>query len=192
MKQTITESAGEVGEGVVEEAMAMLDRPGPGRPDRTRFRRGRAAAVLVVALLALAAGAGGWQWKQLHDAASARAQALDAARRIAVVVASYDHRDYDAYTEAVLEVATGSFADRFAKRKQDLRTVVEQADARVEAHVVDAAVRSLSDGKAVVLLFVDQTLNGGSTGEESTDGSRMTMTLVRSEGAWLVSEIKLR
>lgn len=154
---------------------------------RSRLGWGRIAAAAVIALLAATAGWAGWQWKQAEDLASARAQALDAARHHAVVVASYDHRDFDGYVEEVSDLATGDFADQFAETNKDMREVMKQTKAQVEATVVDAGVQSASDDEAVVLLLVDQ--RGASSEGESTDRVVMRMTLVRSGGEWLVSEI---
>lgn len=169
--------------------------PALGSRGRSRLGRGRTAVTLVVVLLVLAAVVASWQWRQATDQAndleSTREQVLKAAERNAVVISSYDHRDFDAYTKAVRSLATGEFADRFAGREKDLRTVVEQSEAQVEATVVDAALQSASDNEAVVLLFVDQTLGGAKTNDEPPSQMRMKMTLVRTGDRWLVSKLEL-
>ncbi len=197
MKNTTT-ATGEAGDGAVESAAAQGtgkdaagpdSEPAPWGPIRSRLGWGSIATAVVVVFLALTAGWATWQWKQVQDLESAREQALDAAQRHAVVVASYDHRDLDSYVEKVNGLATGNFADQFAKTNEDLRMVVERTEVQVEATVVDAAVRSASEDEAVVLLFVDQTVKGTSTDGESIDRVAMRMTVVRSGDQWLVSKI---
>lgn len=188
---TTDETAGKSAARAAEESAGSTGRT----LSRSRLGRGRTAVALVIVLLALAAVVASWQWKQAlaqgNDLESTREQVLHAAESNAVLMSSYDHRDFDGYTKAVKDLATGEFADRFAAREKDLRTVVNQSEAQVEATVVDAAVQSASDDEAVVLLFVDQTLKGAGTDDESTSQMRMRMTLVRSGDRWLVSKLGL-
>ena len=148
---------------------------------------------LLVALAALATTTilFGVRANHLQQATSARTQALAAARADAVVIASYDYRKLDAYFNSVKTIATGSFAKQYTKANTTLRGILTQSKAVVKAKVIGAGVESSTDRRAVVVLFVDQSVVNAS-GAPQTDRSRMLMTLQKSAGRWMVSDLALQ
>jgi Mce-associated membrane protein len=57
--------------------------------------------------------------------------------------------------------------------------------------VLKSAVESISGSKAVVLLFVNQSVANTTQQGVNTDDSRIEVTLVRSDGRWLLQDLKL-
>jgi Mce-associated membrane protein len=127
-----------------------------------------------------------------RDASNAdRTAALAAAKADAIDVATYSylhlHRDFG----RVEGESTPSFRHTFIQSSQSLSKVLVQYKATASAKVLSEAVQSISDSKAVVLLFVNQSVKNTAQQGVSTDDSRIEVTLVRSGDRWLLLKLKL-
>lgn len=150
--------------------------------------------LLLVAGLLLSAGAAGgaywWMYRpdRLTDAA-ARNQVTEAAREGTVALLSYapDTLDKDlanAKSHLTGEFLTyyGQFTDKFvapASRQRGIKT---------EASVIRAAVSEMRPERAVVLAFVNQVTTSKERPDPSLATSSVLVTLVKSDGRWLISE----
>ncbi len=116
---------------------------------------------------------------------------MAAAKADAIDVATYSylhlHRDFGRVESA----ATPSFRRSFIRSSNSLSKVLVQYKATASAKVVRAAVESISDSKAVVLLFVNQSVANSTQQGVSTDDSRIEVTLVRSGNRWLLNGLKI-
>lgn len=169
---------------------------GTAAPARRRGWLGRhwvevVAGVVVVALLAgLAVSllALRRQWS-LDDA---RRSALKAGEQSAVALSSYDYRSLDRDFGAVTSRSTPSFRDSFTQTSVSLRKVLEQYDATATSTVVAAGVSSVTEKRAVVLVFLNQVAtNTNQKNGPTTDQSRIEVSLARSGSAWLIDSVKL-
>lgn len=166
-----------------------------------RFPRGRlltaASAVLLVAGL-VAAAVLGWQYREGQHADRARGEALDAARKAAPVVLSYDYRRLDRDFARARTHLTGDFRDEYGRTTKTVvgptarkyhgvvkATVVEPAGGGAPA----ASVVSASPDRAVVLLFVNQVTRSTQVTGSRVDLNRVRMTLTRASGGWKVSGV---
>lgn len=120
-----------------------------------------------------------------------RASATAAAKADATDVATYSylhlHRDFG----RVESESTPAFRRNFIRSSDSLSKVLVQYKATASAKVLAAAVSSISSGKAVVLLFVNQSVANSTQQGVSKDDSRIEVTLVRSNGRWLMQDLKL-
>ena len=148
------------------------------------------AAGLVVAVVL--AGVASWHWYQAHERDELRDDALRDARKLAVQVTSYDYRDVDAYFTLLQELSTGDFAERYETATDDLREVLVSSESVVTSEVLSAGVTSLGDERAVVVLFVDQTVQSKGLTEPRIDRNRVELTLDRDGDDWLISALDLR
>lgn len=149
--------------------------------------------ALVGALVALLLGAGflGWKvWGQ-HQLTQAGEEAQRAAVSYAQVLTSVDSNNVDENFKQVLDGATGEFKDMYSKSSVELRQLLIENKATAHGVVVESAVQSASKDKAVVLLFVDQSVANTKLPDPRIDRSRMKMTLDKVEGRWLASKIEL-
>lgn len=146
-------------------------------------------AVAAVLLLAATAVLGWFAWSANRTAA-ARDDALAASRSHAQEILSYDYRHIDADINRAKKDITGSFRKEYA---DTTRTVVKptavQYHAVVRATVKAASVVSASRSRVVVLLFVDQITTSTRVSGPKVDQSRVRMTLVKTGGRWLVSQV---
>ncbi|HEY1650878.1 MAG TPA: hypothetical protein VGG09_03250 [Acidimicrobiales bacterium] len=120
-----------------------------------------------------------------------RASAVAAAQNAAIDVATYSylhlHRDFG----RVEAESTPTFRKSFIRSSDSLSKVLKQYKATASAKVLKAAVESISGSKAVVLLFVNQSVANSTQKGVSTDDSRIEVTLVRSGDRWLLQNLKL-
>jgi Mce-associated membrane protein len=121
---------------------------------------------------------------------SARTSALAAAKADAVALASYNYRDLNQDFAKVLAVSTPSFRQSFNSSSQSLKSVLTKYDATASASVSAAGVVSASTSRAVVLLFLDQTVTN-TTQKKTTTQSRVEITLLHSGGRWLINDVSL-
>lgn len=158
--------------------------------DRRRVLPAVLVGVLVVALVAAS-------WFAL---AARRGDRLEDAERRATAVARERAAQLTTYTGATFESdaawartgATTRFAREYAEANEPVAEVARRLDARAVGRVVDAAGRASSPEEVEVLLFVDQSIVQGADGERRTERSRVLMTMVRRDGAWLVDDVALR
>lgn len=166
----------------------------PAAPGGTGARhwvlRWLAAAALVVSLTG-ATGYLGWTRYQRYEVDVAATQALDAAQVYALRLANFDVTTIDEHFAAVHEGSTGDLLGRHVKHHQHLRQLF--VDNQVTAHgdVVDAAVKSATPNKVVVLVLVDQVVTNRAFPDPQIDRSRLRMTMDKVDGRWLASKAEL-
>ena len=163
-------------------------------PERSRTRGWPflVAAVLAALLVAGLATAAVLYYRvqESEDAASARREAVAAARSHAQSILSYDHRSLDANFARAEKVLTGTFKRDYARTTSTVvRPSAEQYKVVVKAEVTATSVIRATATRAVVLLYVDQTTTSTRLEGPKVDLNRVRMTLVEDDGQWLVSEL---
>lgn len=179
----------------VVKRVASLPAKGARKLSRVAMRRPvRTMTVLSVlaAVLAAAVGAAVYFRSEQIAAAEARTEVVDAARAGVTKVLSYHYKTFDDDVDAAATVLT----DDFRQQYRELMTGVVRQSARKDRTVTNVAVSrasviSASQDEAEALLFVNQTTTGrGKKGPELI-GSRVRVTLVKSDaGEWRISAMK--
>ncbi|MDT7546549.1 MAG: Mce-associated rane protein [Actinomycetota bacterium] len=155
----------------------------------------RLTAALVVLCLAAGVAAGVLAWQRRSDTAleKARTDAVSAARVAASDILGYDYRSVEQSIQRARSETTGAFRTQYDSTAETLLPQSKQLKAIVQATVGSAAVMSATRTRVVVLLFVDQATvkqqPGAKTPETRIDQSRVRMTMSRTGGHWLVSEL---
>lgn len=171
----------------------------------TRSWRGIAAA-LAVALVASLVGLGVALTRGGDDGGSptsssaadealdlreAESAALDAARAAAVQLTSYDHATLEEDFAWVEDSGTQELQDQFSQISTPIRKAVTELEVHAEGTVQDAAARAEDVDHVTVLLFVDQTLTSAASSERRLVTPRVTLSMVRQDGRWLVDAVEL-
>jgi Mce-associated membrane protein len=156
---------------------------------RPSLRNAALAAAFVVLLAATAFL--GWQVFQQHQLRQASEEAERAAVSYAQVLTSIDSDKVDENFKEVLDGATGEFKDMYSQSSVELRQLLVENKATARGVVEESAVQSASKDKAVVLLFVDQSVSNTKLPDPRIDRSRMKMTLEKVDGRWLASKVEL-
>ncbi|MCV7278433.1 DUF3329 domain-containing protein [Mycolicibacterium flavescens] len=173
------------------------DDDGPGDDDGANTARNwrrpvlwGALAAVFVALVA-AVGFLGWQLWQERELAQAGEQARQAATDYAQVLTSIDSEKVDENFDAVLDGATGEFKDMYSQSSSQLRQLLIDNKASAHGVVLESAVQSASKDRAVVLLFVDQSVSNTNVPDPRIDRSRIKMTMEYVDGRWRASKVEL-
>jgi Mce-associated membrane protein len=151
--------------------------------------------VLVMALLpavallfAIAAGYFKWTGETALESESARIAAVRAATESTVALLSYKASSVDKDLDTARDRLTGAFKDAYTSLIHDVVIPgAKQRQISAIATVPAAASVSATADHAVVLLFVDQTVNVGNDPPTDT-ASAVRITLDRRGGRWLISQ----
>lgn len=209
MPKTLNKPEPDAEDGVVEEAEATeateaveatteaeAAQDAPESP-ASRARRPvlRVVALAVAAFILLGslgtAGVLGWQRHSQRAVDDAAQQAVAAAQQYAVILTSIDDGQLDQNFAAVLDGATGEFKDMYSQSSDQLRQALIDNKAKANGTVVAAGVKSATDNKVEVLLFVDQSVSNALNPEPRLDRSRIIMTMEKVNGRWLASKVEL-
>ena len=204
-----TSSDGAVTEATVEsdelvgldepEEIGSLDEPeyvyGEYR-ERPFWSRTSTLVVFVVLLFVVSGGVTAWlrisDLQQRVDSLEAQTLAAEDARQTAIVLAAdlatYDYRDLGGNFRHVAAAATPRFAGQLRQLTEELGPSLQQTRAVAEATVRSAGVVRADAGKAVIAVFVDQTVTNTKSPESRTEHSRMELTLLRQNGVWRLDQ----
>ncbi len=164
-----------------------------GTGDTTRRGRGLVLALVLAVVVSLgAAGAFGVLWWSERAQAAQRGEVLALAERIAVDVTTYDYRKIDENFDRVVAQSTDKWAEVYRdKRAEQLADVIVEGKATSEGTVRDAGIAELTEDRAVVVAFVDQTITNVHTPQPRIDRNRMRLVLRKIDGEWLLDRYDL-
>ncbi len=161
----------------------------------------RLVLLAVVALLVLALLVEGWLLLRPDaepEPSADRPVMLDAVASAAAVraasgstseILSYGFEDLDVRLDQVAGRMTPEFAEAFRERVDAGEEALLDARTTQEVRVVDAGVVSATPDQVQALLFLDRYLARAGEGT-SVRSYRALVTVVRSGGVWLVSDIR--
>lgn len=182
---------------------APVEPPRPGRLARMLSTGvgGRAPWPLTVAVgvVAVAAVAGAVVYAATQQSRadglaakqSAAASALAAGRAYSIDIASYDYRSLTKDFAVVEQHSTPTFAASYSQSTKTLSTVLTQFHAVASATIAAAGVESATTSRAVVLVFVNQTVTNTAQKKPTKEPSRVEIVLLRQHGQWLIDDLRL-
>jgi Mce-associated membrane protein len=153
------------------------------------WSRAAAFGLLPVLALLLALGAGflRWEYSSKRDAQVAADESVTVARDATVAILSYSADNAEKELLGARERLTGSFLDAYTDLvKNVVIPGAREKKISAKAQVPAAASVSASPDRAVVLVFVDQTVTVGNDAPSNT-ASSVRVTLDKVNGRWLVS-----
>jgi Mce-associated membrane protein len=145
---------------------------------------GAVAAALVAVLII-----GYLSWQHQRDVNSARTGALKSAKSFAADFGSYDYQHLDTEFAEVAKRMTPGFAKNYTETSNRLKPTLVQYRTHVTAKVQGAGVTSAGTSKAVVVVFLDQTVKTSQSSVARIDRNRLEIHLQRQAGKWLVSQM---
>jgi Mce-associated membrane protein len=185
---TITTSAGRAVKATVP-ARLVRGRAGPRSARLTPRGLWGLAALVLVAALAVGATLGRDAWTA-HQTQHARAEAVAAARQLAVNFVTVDYQQVDRDTARVRAGATGTFLESYTSSVEELKKVLVQNKTVSRAERTEAALVSGDLDSAVVLVGVVAPTQNASVpgGEKKT--YRMRLQLRKASDAWKVENLE--
>jgi Mce-associated membrane protein len=146
---------------------------------------------LLIASLA-ASGWLAWQLKQRDDLTAASRAALATAQSYGVALTSIDAGHIDHNFTEVLDGATGEFKDMYSQSANQLRQMLIDNKAMSKGVVVSSAIKSATQTKVEVLLFIDQSVTNIVNPEPRIDRNRVAMTMELVDNRWLASQVDIQ
>lgn len=178
-------------------------KPKPAEPEaaETQPARGRLRAPKVSLALSIAAvvaivgllGASGWMaWQHQHVVKERqRAAAFIATARQGVInLTSLDFNKAKEDVQRVLDIATGEFKDDFQKRAEDFAAVVKDSKAVTEGSVTAAAVESMNNDSAVVLVLDNERVTNIAGAKDQPRTFRFRVSVVHDGDDLKVSKVE--
>ncbi|MBU8816446.1 hypothetical protein KL864_11080 [Mycolicibacterium goodii] len=161
--------------------------PARGRPRRFRVRLSRprwttvaaAVALLCTAALLTVGGYLTWDHRKTVHSERMRAEYTAAARQVAVSLMSIDHNNADGDVQRIIDNSTGEFRDEFTRASEDFVRLAKDAKVTTEATATAAAVESMTDDAAVVLVTVSSTVTNAEGAKDSPRNWRLSVDLRR-------------
>jgi Mce-associated membrane protein len=139
-------------------------------------------------VVAICAGFLKWQDSSTRQSQVAAIEAVQAATDSTAVLLSYGSDTAEEDLTVARERLTGSFRDDYTSLTKDVVIPgAKQKQISTVATVQAAASESASPSHAVVLVFVNQTVNVGQEAPTKT-ASSVRVTLDRVHGRWLISQ----
>ncbi len=163
---------------------------------RPWWARTSTLVVVVVILFAVSGAVTAWlrisDLLEQVDTLEAQTLAAETARQDAILLAedlaTYDYRDLRGNFRHVAARATVRFAGQLRTLTEELGPELQQTRAVATATARSAGVVRADTAKAVVMVFVDQTVTNTKAPEPRIERSRMELTLVRDGGVWRLDQ----
>lgn len=171
-----------------ESEAAVETAPPPAAPGRDRARI-LAYGILpgLVLILCLAAGYLKYVDNSERIDNAAREQSVQAARNSTITLLSYTPDKVEQQLGDALNLLTGGFRDTYTTFTRDVVIPgAQQQQVSAVTTVPSAASVSADPNRAVVLLFVNQTVSVGGNAPTNT-ASSVRVTLEKSGDQWLIS-----
>ncbi|NKY57710.1 hypothetical protein [Nocardia flavorosea] len=180
----VTKNRTAEGVGKVAERFAAAGRRmKPGTVRRPRGRMVARALVAVIVLLSLATGGYSiWNHQQIAAAQAREDEFLNAAREGVIALTTLDSGRATDDVKRVLDHSTGAFRTDFQTRSEDFTKVVEQSKVATQGEITAAAVESMTDESAVVLVSAVSRVTNSAGAQQEPRVWRLSVTVTR-EGA---------
>jgi Mce-associated membrane protein len=194
-----TTEIAEAGADTVESDEGAAEEPVDAEPGGKR-RRWRAARILktLAAALAVACTAALITLSVLmvldhrHQAADAqrRAEYAAAGRQSVVTLMSLDFNKAKEDVQRIIDNSTGDFRDDFKNQADDFIKVAQESKVVTEVTVNTAAVESMSDDSAVVLVSASSRVTNSAGAKQEPRSWRLSVGLKRDGGQIKMSKVE--
>ncbi|MFI9537810.1 hypothetical protein ACIG56_31790 [Nocardia fusca] len=153
----------------------------PGRALRRPRGRtlGRAVAGMIVVAALAVSGFSIWNHHQIGVQQAREDAYLEAARQGVLALTSMDSARAADDVRRVLDRSTGAFRTDFQTRSEDFTKVVEQSQVATQGEITAAAVESMTDESAVVLVSAVSRITNSAGAQQEPRVWRLSVTVTR-------------
>ncbi|MFA1549183.1 hypothetical protein [Actinomadura chokoriensis] len=146
---------------------------------------------VVVAGLAIASGWLGVVTLRNKDEADQRAKAIQSARQMGVNLMSLDAATAQRDLDRIVSGTTGELKNKLASQSNAFMQQITKAKAKSTVSDVDAALVSMDDDSAEVMVSLNGTVTNDKVKNGTPQGYRYQMDLTRVDDRWLVSGLEV-
>lgn len=187
--ETSDEATAKPGQVSTNEAETAASTPAS-RPKRAVLRRALVFGLLPGLAMLLAGGVGYLKYQKttLTESQTTRIESVQAAMDSTIKILSYNPGTVDHDLDVARDLLTGRFRDAYTQLTHDVVIPgAKQKNISAVATVPAAASVSASPNRAVVMVFVNQTVVEGNDPPSST-ASTVRVTLDKHDNRWLISD----
>jgi Mce-associated membrane protein len=149
----------------------------------------KVAAIVLICLFALASGVMLWKDHDATDREQRSANFIAGARQGVVNMTSLDFNRAKEDVQRVLDSSTGQFKDDFQQRAKDFTAVVEQSKVVTQGTVTAAAVESMDEHSASVLVSATSRITNSAGAKDEPRMWRLRVTVTEEGGQYKMSKL---
>jgi Mce-associated membrane protein len=149
----------------------------------------KVAAIVLICLFALASGIMLWKDHDATDREQRAANFVAGARQGVVNMTSLDFNRAKEDVQRVLDSSTGQFRDDFQQRAKDFTAVVEQSKVVTQGTVTAAAVESMDEHSASVLVSATSRITNSAGAKDEPRMWRLRVTVTEEGGQYKMSKL---
>ncbi|WKG01748.1 hypothetical protein [Mycolicibacterium sp. HK-90] len=146
--------------------------------------------LIVIAVLLAASGWMIWQHRQAEHRQQLAAEYTAAARQTVVTLMSLDFNRAQDAVKNILDNSTGEFRADFEAQSKDFVKLAEEAKVVTEANVTAAAVDTMTDNNAVVLVAVNTKVTNTTGANQQPRPWRVAVDMVREGDQIKLSKVE--
>jgi Mce-associated membrane protein len=186
---------GEIDEEEPDETVTAAEvEPGPARwrrrlPSPSLSAISKAAAIILICALG---GATGYMMSQDHEASERAQRAANfvaGAKQGIINMTSLDFNRAKEDVQRVIDSSTGSFRDDFQQRAKDFTSVVEQSKVVTQGTVSSAALESMDEHSASVLILATSKITNAAGAKDEPRVFRLRVTVTEDGGQFKMSKV---
>jgi Mce-associated membrane protein len=149
----------------------------------------KAAAIILICAFTAATGYMMWQDHDATERAQRAASFVAGARQGIINMTSLDFNRAKEDVQRVIDSSTGSFRDDFAQRAKDFTSVVEQSKVVTQGTVSSAALESMDEHSASVLILATSKITNAAGAKDEPRIFRLRVTVTEDGGQYKMSKV---
>jgi Mce-associated membrane protein len=149
----------------------------------------KVAAIILICAFAGASGYIVWQDHDATERAQRAANFVAGARQGVINMTSLDFNRAKEDVQRVLDTSTGQFRDDFQQRAKDFVSVVEQSKVVTQGTVNAAAVESMDQHSASVLVAATSRITNAAGAKDEPRAWRLRVTVTEDGGQYKMSKV---
>ena len=150
----------------------------------------KVAAIILICAFAGASGYMVWQDRDTTERAQRAANFVAGARQGVVNMTSLDFNRAKEDVQRLLDSSTGEFRDDFQQRAKDFASVVEQSKVVTQGTVNAAAIQSMDEHSASVLVAATSRITNSAGANNEPRVWRLEVTVTEDGGQYKVSKVQ--
>jgi len=149
----------------------------------------KAAAIILICALGAATGYMMWQDHEGSERTQRAANFVAGARQGIINMTSLDFNRAKEDVQRVIDSSTGSFRDDFQQRAKDFTSVVEQSKVVTQGTVSSAALESMDEHSASVLILATSKITNAAGAKDEPRIFRLRVTVTEDGGQFKMSKV---
>jgi Mce-associated membrane protein len=149
----------------------------------------KVAAIILIICFAVASGYMAWQHREATEREQRAARFVAGARQGVVNMTSLNFTKAKEDVQRVIDSSTGEFRDDFQRSAKDFTTVVEKSKVVTEGTVNAAALESMDEHSASVLVSATSKITNAAGAKDEPRAWRLRVAVTEDGGQYKMSKV---